>query len=72
MGRASLLMVMGLGVVFAIIGMNMRGTTSYLVTAEMGYAKYSMARNMARMAVHATLRYAHTTGTCRQSHPADR
>jgi hypothetical protein len=56
MGRASLLMVMGLGMVFAIIGMNMRGTTSLLVTAESGYAKYSTARNMARMAVHTTLR----------------
>ncbi len=56
MGRASLLMVMALGMVFAIIGMNMRGTTNFLVTAETGYAKYSMARNMARTAVHATLR----------------
>ncbi|MBF8294581.1 MAG: hypothetical protein HW389_1126 [Bacteroidetes bacterium] len=56
MGRASLLMVMGLGMVFAIIGMNMHGTTNFLVAAETGYAKYSMARNMARMAVHTTLR----------------
>lgn len=56
MGRASLLMVMGLGMVFAIIGMNMRNTTNILVQAETGYAKYSAARNMARLAVHATLR----------------
>jgi hypothetical protein len=56
MGRASLLMVMGLGMVFGIIGMNIRGTTQFLVKAETGYAKYSMARNMARTAVHTTLR----------------
>jgi hypothetical protein len=56
MGRASLLLVMGLGVVFGIIGMSMRGSTNHLVTAQAGYFKYSEARNLARMAVHTTLR----------------
>lgn len=56
MGRASLIMVMALGLVFGIIGFNMRESTTLLVTAETGYAKYAMARNLARMAVHTTLR----------------
>ena len=56
MGRASLLLVMGLGVVFGIIGLSMRGSTNHLVTAQTGYFKYSEARNLARMAVHTTLR----------------
>lgn len=56
MGRASLLLVMGLGVVFGIIGLSMRGSTNYLVTAQTGYFKYSEARNLARMAIHTTLR----------------
>ena len=56
MGRASLLLVMGLGVVFGIIGLSMRGSTNHLVAAQTGYFKYSEARNLARMAVHTTLR----------------
>lgn len=56
MGRAALIMVMALGVVFGIIGLSMRSSTSILVKAESGYAKYSTARNLARMAVHTTLR----------------
>jgi hypothetical protein len=47
---------MALGTVFAIIGLSMRNSTSILVKAETGYAKYSTARNLARMAVHTTLR----------------
>jgi hypothetical protein len=56
MGRASLLLVMSLGVVFGIIGMSMRGSTNTLVVAQTGYFKYSEARNLARMAIHTTLR----------------
>jgi hypothetical protein len=56
MGRASIFLVMGLGVVFAIIGLNMQGSTSYLVKAQMGYSKYTIARDLARLAVHTTLR----------------
>ncbi len=56
MGRASIFLVMGLGVVFAIIGLNMQGSTTYLVKAQMGYSKYTIARDLARLAVHTTLR----------------
>jgi hypothetical protein len=56
MGRASIFLVMGLGVVFAIIGLNMEGSTSYLVKAQMGYSNYTIARDLARLAVHTTLR----------------
>jgi hypothetical protein len=56
MGRASIFLVMGLGIVFAIIGLNMKGTTEYLVKAQMGYSEYTIARDLARMAVHTTLR----------------
>ncbi len=50
------MVVMGLGVVFGVIGISMRGTTDQLVVAQTGYFKYSQARNLSRMAVHATLR----------------
>jgi hypothetical protein len=56
MGRAALLLVMSLGVVFGIIGLSMRGSSNNLVIAQSGYFKYSEARNLARMAVHTTLR----------------
>jgi hypothetical protein len=36
--------------------MSMRGSTNTLVIAQTGYFKYSEARNLARMAVHTTLR----------------
>lgn len=56
MGRASLVLVMGLAVAFAIIGTSMRRATEMLVVAQTGYAKYTYARNLARLAVHTTLR----------------
>ena len=56
MGRTSLFMVMGLGVVFSMIGLNIRHSTDILTAAETGYYKYSFARNIARTAIHATLR----------------
>lgn len=56
MGRAALWLVMALGVVFAVIGLSMRNSTNYLVKAQSGYLKYSFARNLARTAVHTTLR----------------
>lgn len=55
MGRAALLFVMALGIMFAIIGVNMNGSSGYLVKAQSGYAKYTIARDLARMAVHTTL-----------------
>ena len=56
MGRASIFAVMGLGIFFAVVGLNMQGSTSYLVKAQMGYSKYTIARDLARLAVHTTLR----------------
>jgi hypothetical protein len=56
MGRAALLLVMALGIMFAIIGLNMNGSSGYLVKAQSGYAKYTTARDLAQMAVHTTLR----------------
>jgi hypothetical protein len=56
MGRAALLLVMALGIMFAIIGLNMDGSSSYLVKAQSGYAKYTTARDLAQLAVHTTLR----------------
>ena len=56
MGRASIFAVMGLGIFFAVVGLNMQGSTSYLVKAQMGYEKYTIARDLARLAVHTTLR----------------
>jgi len=56
MGRTSLLLVMGLAVVFGIIGISMRESADVLTVAQTGYEKYTFARNLARMAVHTTLR----------------
>jgi hypothetical protein len=56
MGRASLFLVFGLSLSFGLIGFSMRGSTNYLVAAQTGYSKYIFARNLARMAVHTTLR----------------
>ena len=56
MGRASLFLVFGLSLAFGIIGFSMHGSTNYLVVAQAGYTKYIYARNLARMAVHTTLR----------------
>jgi hypothetical protein len=56
MGRASLFLVFGLSIAFGVIGLSMHGTSNRLVAAQTGYTKYIYARNMARMAVHTTLR----------------
>jgi hypothetical protein len=56
MGRTALILVAALGMVFGAIGLSMRGSINHLVIAQTGYAKYSTARNLARMAVHMTLR----------------
>ena len=56
MGRASLFLVLGLSLAFGIIGFSMRRTTNSLVEAQTGYSKYLFARNLARTAVHTTLR----------------
>lgn len=56
MGRMSLFLVLGLSLAFGIIGFSMRGTTNYLVEAQTGYSKYIFARNLARTAIHTTLR----------------
>jgi hypothetical protein len=57
MGRSALILVMGLGFVFAIIGNSIRGTNNYLVGAESAYTKYSVARDEADLGVHRQLRY---------------
>ncbi|MBM4160335.1 MAG: hypothetical protein FJ217_04455 [Ignavibacteria bacterium] len=56
MGRASLFLVLGLSLAFGIIGFSMRRTTTSLVEAQTGYSKYLFARNLARTAIHTTLR----------------
>jgi hypothetical protein len=56
MGRAALFLVFGLSLAFGIIGFSMRGSTNFLVAAQTGYTKYIYARNLARLAVHTTLR----------------
>ncbi|HEX9828990.1 MAG TPA: hypothetical protein VGB10_02150 [Bacteroidota bacterium] len=56
MGRAALFMVMGLGMAMATIASNISGTTERALENNYTYYKYMYARNLARTAVHATLR----------------
>lgn len=57
MGRAGLLLVLGLSVAFGWIGANLRGSSENLTQAQIGYYKYSFARNLARLAINRHLRY---------------
>jgi len=56
MGRTALLLVLGLGAAFAVIGINLRNSGSAATEHQVGYHKYASARNLARTAVHARLR----------------
>lgn len=56
MGRTALLLVLGLGAAFAVIGINLRNSGTAATEAQVGYHKHASARNLARTAVHARLR----------------
>lgn len=56
MGRTALLLVLGLGAAFAVIGINLRNSGTAATEQQVGYHKYASARNLARTAVHARLR----------------
>jgi len=62
MGKAALLLVLGLGLAFAVIGQNLHKTGSMTAEFQTGYLKYATARNLARTAVHARLRLIESTG----------
>ncbi len=57
MGRAAMFLVMGMAVAFGFIGGSLRESAETLTGAQVGYYKYSFARNMARLAVNRHLRY---------------
>ena len=56
MGRAALIVVMGLGVAFGFIGFSLNQTSTSAVEAQMEYLLYTIARNLARDAVYLALR----------------
>lgn len=56
MGKAALMLVLGLSLAFAVIGQNLHKTGSMTAEFQTGYLKYASARNLARTAVHARLR----------------
>ncbi|HEY6953008.1 MAG TPA: hypothetical protein VI758_11405 [Bacteroidota bacterium] len=56
MGRAAILLVIGLGIAFGIISNSIRSSLESLTLSQVSYNKYSIARNLARTAIHATLR----------------
>lgn len=56
MGRTALLLVLGLGAAFGVIGINLRNSGTMATQYQVGYHKYASARNLARSAVHARLR----------------
>jgi hypothetical protein len=56
MGRAAILLVMGLGIAMGYIGKNILNTTEQSLYGNYTYFKYMYARNLARTAIHAALR----------------
>lgn len=56
MGRAALLLVLGLGLIFTIIARNLHQGANMTAEYQTGYFKYASARNLARTAVHTRLR----------------
>ncbi len=50
-------LVLGMAVAFGFIGANLRSSGEALTGAQVGYYKYSFARNMSRLAVNRHLRY---------------
>ncbi len=57
MGRAGLFLVLGMAVAFGFIGGSLRNSAEALTGAQVGYYKYSFARNMSRLAINRHLRY---------------
>lgn len=57
MGRLAMIVVMGFGVAFGFISVNIRNTTNALTESQVGYYKYTMARNIARTGIQRSLRY---------------
>lgn len=56
MGRTALFLVLGLGMAMGYIGIQMYHADEWAVQTQYAYMKYMNARNLARAAVHATLR----------------
>jgi hypothetical protein len=56
MGRNALLLVTGLAVMFGVFTTSMNKSFNDLSSSEISYYNYSYARNIARTAIHATLR----------------
>lgn len=56
MGRAALILIVALAVSFGYISNSIRGTMNALTASMSSYNQYSMARDLARTAVHTTLR----------------
>ncbi len=56
MGRTAVILVMGLGIAFGFVSNSIRSSVEILTEGATSYNKYSFARNLARTAIHATLR----------------
>jgi hypothetical protein len=56
MGRTAVLLVIGLGIAFGFISNSIRSSVDILTETAVSYTNYSYARNLARTAIHATLR----------------
>jgi hypothetical protein len=56
MGRTAIILVIGLGIAFGFISNSIRSGINILTANSVSYNKYSIARNLARTAIHATLR----------------
>ena len=56
MGRTAVILVIGLGIAFGFISNSIRSSVQLLTENTTSYNQYSFARNLARTAIHATLR----------------
>jgi hypothetical protein len=56
MGRAALLLVLGVGAAFSIIGINIHKTGTQAIAEQAAYYRFASARNLARTSIHMTLR----------------
>jgi hypothetical protein len=56
MGRSAILLVTGLAIMFGVFAVNMNKSFETLSSSGVGYYNYSSARNIARIAIHSTLR----------------
>src|SRR5574341_1577232 len=57
MGRAAMFVVMGFGMAFGFISINIRNATDRLTESQVGYYKYTLSRNLARTGIQRSLRY---------------